>query len=118
MEIHREIKEWRLWLTYSKYNKKALAKFNIDISLFGNSSSTIFQDFCCIMSHRCNTRGLMSTIMYDNVVGSFMYLMVSTRLNIAHVVELVSKYMVNLGKVNWEVVEWILSYLYETSEVG
>ena len=40
----------------------------------------------------------MSQIPYANAVGSLMYVMVSTRLDISHVVGVVSRYMENLGK--------------------
>ena len=40
-----------------------------------------------------------------------MYAMVCTRLDITHVVGIVSKYMTNLGKEHWEAVKWLLRYL-------
>jgi hypothetical protein len=40
-----------------------------------------------------------------------MYAMVFTRPDIAHVVGVVSKYMNNSGKENWEEIKWILRYL-------
>ena len=53
----------------------------------------------------------MSRIPYSSTVGSLMYAMVCTRLDIAHVVGVVSKYMDNLGKEHWKEVHWILRYL-------
>ena len=44
-----------------------------------------------------------------------MYVMVSTRPNIAHVVGVVSIYMNNLGKEHYAVVKWILKYLRATT---
>ncbi|GJX64372.1 copia LTR rider [Tanacetum coccineum] len=41
----------------------------------------------------------MSKVPYANVVGSLMYLMVCTRLDIAYVVSIVSRYLANLGLV-------------------
>jgi len=40
-----------------------------------------------------------------------MYAMVCTRLDIAHAVGVVSRFMSNPGKMHWEVVKWILRYL-------
>ena len=40
----------------------------------------------------------MSKVPYASAIGSFMYVMVCTRPNIAHAVGVVSKYMSNLGK--------------------
>ena len=53
----------------------------------------------------------MFRVPYSSIVGSMMYVMVCTRLDIAHVVGVVSRYMKNQGKEHWEVVKWILRYL-------
>jgi hypothetical protein len=56
----------------------------------------------------------MSRVPYANVVGSLMYVMVSTRPDISHAVGVVSRYMENPGKENWEAVKWVLRYLRGT----
>ena len=45
-----------------------------------------------------------------------MYAMVCTRLDVSHVVGVVSRYMENLGKEHWAVVKWVLRYLRGTSD--
>ena len=40
----------------------------------------------------------MSKVPYSSTIGSLMYAMVCTRLDIAHVVVVLSRYMNNLGK--------------------
>ena len=57
----------------------------------------------------------MSKVPYVLVIGSLMYAMVCTRLNITRAVEVVSRYMSRLGKQHWEVVKWILRYLTGSS---
>ena len=57
----------------------------------------------------------MSKVPYPLTVGSLMYSMVCTRLNIAHVMGVVSRYLNNLGNGNWKVVQWILRYLRGTA---
>ena len=49
------------------------------------------------------------------MVRSLMYAMVCTRLDIAHVVGFVRRYMNNPGKEHWKVVKWILGYLRGTT---
>jgi hypothetical protein len=44
-----------------------------------------------------------------------MYAMVCTRLDISHVVGIVSRYMKNPGKEHWEAVKWIIEYFKGTS---
>ena len=58
----------------------------------------------------------MSRIPYANAIGSLMYAMVSTRLDISHVVVVVSGYMENPGKEHWATVKWVLRYLRGTSD--
>nr|GFA02763.1 retrovirus-related Pol polyprotein from transposon TNT 1-94 [Tanacetum cinerariifolium]GFA02794.1 retrovirus-related Pol polyprotein from transposon TNT 1-94 [Tanacetum cinerariifolium] len=60
----------------------------------------------------------MSKVPYTNAVGSLMYLMVCTRLDIAYVVSVVSRYLANPGKNHWKAVKWILKYLRGTANVG
>jgi len=58
----------------------------------------------------------MAKIPYTFIVGSLMYAMVCTRLDIAHVVGVVSRFMSNTRRKHWEVVKWILCYLKRTSK--
>jgi ATP-binding cassette subfamily B (MDR/TAP) protein 1 len=57
----------------------------------------------------------MSLIPYFSAIGSLMYAIINTRLDIAHVIDVVSGYLSNLGKPHWDVVKWILRYLRGTS---
>jgi len=59
----------------------------------------------------------MQTIPYSSVVGSLMYAMVCTRLDIAHVVGVVSCFLDNSRKEHWQAVKWIVRYLKGTSRV-
>ncbi|GKE38922.1 retrovirus-related pol polyprotein from transposon TNT 1-94, partial [Tanacetum coccineum] len=60
----------------------------------------------------------MSKVLYANAVGSLMYLMVCMRPDIAYAVSVVSRYLANPSKNNWEAVKWILKYLRGTVNVG
>lgn len=53
----------------------------------------------------------MNSISYASIVGSFMYVMVCTRLNIAYRVSLVRRYMVILWKVHSQALKWNLRYI-------
>ncbi|KAG8496504.1 hypothetical protein CXB51_008992 [Gossypium anomalum] len=44
----------------------------------------------------------MEKVSYLSAVGSFMYAIICTRPNIAHVVGIVSRFLSNQGKVHWE----------------
>ncbi|GJW41309.1 hypothetical protein Tco_0067154 [Tanacetum coccineum] len=57
------------------------------------------------------SRQRMAKVPYASAVGSVMYIMVCTRLDIAHAVGVVSRFMSNLGREHWEAVKWPLRYL-------
>ena len=60
----------------------------------------------------------MSKVPYANAVRCLMYLMVCTRLDISHVVSVVSRFMVDPGKEYWNAVKWIFRYLTGTRDFG
>ena len=60
----------------------------------------------------------MSHVPYASTVGSIMYVMVCTRLEISHAVSVVSRYMDHPEKIHWQAVKWILRHLRGTSHVG
>uniref|UniRef100_A0A2N9EFG4 Reverse transcriptase Ty1/copia-type domain-containing protein n=1 Tax=Fagus sylvatica TaxID=28930 RepID=A0A2N9EFG4_FAGSY len=60
----------------------------------------------------------MSRVSYASTVGSMMYAMICTRLDISQAVSVFSSYMANLGKEHWQAIKWILRYLRGTADVG
>ena len=60
----------------------------------------------------------MSKVPYASVIGCLMYAMVCTRLDLAHVVSIVSKYTANPSSEHWNVVKWIFKYLNGTIGYG
>jgi len=58
----------------------------------------------------------MARVPYASTIGSLMYTMVCTRLDISHAVGVVSRYMSNPSKQHWEAVKWILRYLRGMTE--
>lgn len=60
----------------------------------------------------------MVKIPYASAVGCLMYAIVLTRPNIAHAINVVSKYMASPGKEYWKTVKWIIRYLNGTLNSG
>ena len=56
----------------------------------------------------------MSCVPYASVVGSLMYALVCTRPDIAHAMEVLSRYMSKLGKEHWTIVKRVFRYLCGT----
>ncbi|KAL2642974.1 hypothetical protein R1flu_010561 [Riccia fluitans] len=121
MEIHKDEKGGKLWLTQKKYAKKVLKKFNmLDAKLVGTPLANHFKHqlstaFCLVDA---TEKGLMSKVPYESAVGSLMYLMVCTRPDIAYALGKVSKYNANPRKVHWEAMKWILRYIKGTMRYG
>ena len=59
----------------------------------------------------------MSSVPYASAVGSLMYAMVWTRLDIAHAVGVVSRYMENPGEEHWTAMKNIMKYLRRTKDL-
>ena len=60
----------------------------------------------------------MANIPYRSSIGSLMYLMVSTRPDLAAAVGILSRFMENPGKVHWEAVKKVLRYVQHTKSYG
>ncbi|KAL2650316.1 hypothetical protein R1flu_018444 [Riccia fluitans] len=121
MEIHRDVKGGRLWLTQGSYARKVLERFNmldakpVGTPLVNHFKHQLSTKFCPLDA---TEKGLMSKIPYESAVGSLMYLMVCTRPDIAYALGKVSKYNANPRKVHWKVVKWILRYIKGTMGYG
>ena len=101
MKIKRDLKNVKLWLTQTKYANKVLARFNMeDCKPISTPLAPHFKLSSTFCPSDAIGKGLMSKIPYGKVVGSLMYLMTCTRLDIALSMGKVSKYMLNLGKIH------------------
>ena len=60
----------------------------------------------------------MENIPYTNVIGTIMYLMISTRPDLAYSISLLSRFMSNHEKVHWEALKYVLKYINSSLNVG
>ncbi|XP_062119033.1 secreted RxLR effector protein 161-like [Humulus lupulus] len=65
-----------------------------------------------------DTRSEMDKIPYAMAVGCLMYIMVSTRPDIAHSLSILSCFMSNPGMEHWNALKWLLRYLKGTAKFG
>lgn len=56
-------------------------------------------------------RNLMANISHASAIGSLVYVIFYARVDIAHAMGDVSRFMTNLGKKHWEAIKWKLRYL-------
>ncbi|GJZ20305.1 zinc finger, CCHC-type containing protein [Tanacetum coccineum] len=119
MEIVRDKGSRTLKVSQSGYVKKILNNYRVDN---GKSVSMPLGVHIKVSLEDCPSSDWeverMSNVLYVNVVGSLMYLMVCTRPDIAYVVSIMSKYLTNPDKTHWEAMKWILKYLKGTADVG
>ncbi|GKV08223.1 hypothetical protein SLEP1_g19888 [Rubroshorea leprosula] len=119
MEIHRDRKGGKLFLSQKKYIKKVLERFGLhEAKAVTTPLGPHFKLSSNLSPEMEEEKKFMARVPYASAVGSLMYAMVCTRPNISHAVSVVSRYMANPGKGHWEVVKWVLRYLRGTTDVG
>lgn len=59
----------------------------------------------------------MQKVPYRELVGKLMYLMTSTRLDIAFHIEMLSRFVSNPGRVHWEAAKHLLAYITGTKDL-
>ena len=106
MKMSHDRKNGKLWLSQEAYIEKVLERFNI--SKAKSVSSPLASHFK-FTSKQCHTsekeKQEMSKAPYSSVVGNLMYTMVCTRPDIAHAVEVVSRFLSNPNKEHWVAVK-------------
>ena len=119
MEIQRDRKADKLYLSQGRYLEKVLGRFKMDNC---KAVSTPFAAHfrlsaeCCPQTEEDIDR--ISNVSYSNAIGSLMYAMVCTKPDLSHAVSVVSRYMHNPRKDHWKTVRWILSYVKATVKKG
>uniref|UniRef100_A0A803QR32 Retroviral polymerase SH3-like domain-containing protein n=1 Tax=Cannabis sativa TaxID=3483 RepID=A0A803QR32_CANSA len=106
-------------LSQARYLKKALEKFNL---LSSKAVTTPLAAHFKFSQNQCpNTkkeRNLMEKVPYTSLVGSLTYATVCIRLDLAHALSVVSRYMADPGDYHWTVVRWILRHIKCTINLG
>lgn len=119
IEIHRDRKMGKLWLSQKKYIEKVLQRFGM---LKAKPVATPLAAHFKLPSQLSpNTKDeveYMSKVPYANAVGCLMYMMVCTRPDLSQAVSVVSRYMANPGREHWNAIKWILRYLAGTRNLG
>jgi hypothetical protein len=117
MRITRDMKKCKLTLSQGEYTEKVLERFRMQNEKLVSTPLAIHFKLTKEMCPKTQEEiEYMSRVPYSSAVGSLMYAMVFTRPDIAHAVGVVSRYMNNPGKENWEAVKWILRYLRGTAK--
>lgn len=118
MQILRDRKKGKLWLSQENYIEKVLERFNMDKAK--SVSCPLAAHFKLSKSQSPSSeeeREEMEKVPYASAVGCLMYAMVCTRPDIGYALGVVSRFLANPGKEHWTAVKWILKYLRGTSKL-
>ena len=118
MQIIRDRKNKKLWLSQEKYINKVLERFNmINAKPVVSPLASQFK----LSKEQCPSsekeKQEMKKVPYASAIGSLMYAMVCTRPDLAHAVGVVSRFLSNPGRKHWAAVKWIFRYLRGTSKL-
>ncbi|KAG8499930.1 hypothetical protein CXB51_006489 [Gossypium anomalum] len=118
MEILRDRKASKLYLSQKGYIEKVLCRFNMQSAKpVSTPLAAHFRLSSALSLQSDDEIEYMSHVPYSSAVGSLMYAMVCSRPDLLYAVSAVSRYMANLGKEHWKAVQWILRYLRGTTDV-
>ena len=108
IRIIRDRKEKKLWLSQEHYIKRVLQRFHMEkAKVVSTALATHFKLSSKQSPSNEDDKLYMQRVPYASAVGSLMYAMVCTRLDIAHVVGMVSRFLSNLGREHWNAIKWI-----------
>jgi hypothetical protein len=119
MEIKRDHANRKLWLNQRKYIETILQRFNMHGSKLFKVPIPIgikLSTYQCPMTQEEEED--MSHVLHASAVGSLMYAMVCTRLDIAHEVGVLSRYKSKPGKEHWTTIKRVFMYLCGTTNYG
>ena len=103
MEINRDRSNKKLWLSQSKYVKSVLDRFSMadcrPLCVPIHVGTNLYIDHCPKYPSEMED---MSRVPYASTVGSLMYAMVCTRLDISQPMGVLSWFMANPRQVHWD----------------
>ena len=99
MEIYRNRREEKLFLSQKKYIEKVLERYDMKTQFAAHFD---FQEICLLKQMK---RRSMSHIPYASEVRSIMHAMMYTQSDISHAFSVMSRYMDRPGKGHWQVVK-------------
>ncbi|KAL0430515.1 UNVERIFIED_CONTAM: Retrovirus-related Pol polyprotein from transposon TNT 1-94 [Sesamum radiatum] len=112
MTIDRNRKNSTIFLNQKSYVENVVEKFSMSKAKPTSVPLAAHFQLCKNQSPNSKTeKERMKNIPYTIAIGSVIYLMVSTRPNIAYAVSCFSRFMSDAGLPHWEALKWLLRYL-------
>nr|KYP72062.1 Retrovirus-related Pol polyprotein from transposon TNT 1-94 [Cajanus cajan] len=112
MDIIRNRNKGELFLSQENYLKKVVERFRMHQSKLVNTPLGSLSKLSISQVPKIKEERIkMESVPYDSGVGSVMYDMVCCRLDLAYEINLVSKFIANLGQLHWNALKWLFRYL-------
>ncbi|KAL0454353.1 UNVERIFIED_CONTAM: Retrovirus-related Pol polyprotein from transposon TNT 1-94 [Sesamum latifolium] len=119
MSIERDRKSSTIFLNQSTYVQNVLEKFSMENAKPTSIPLAAHFQLCKDQCPKTESdKEKMKKVPYSNAIGSVMYLIVSTKPDIAYAVSCLSRYMSNVGTPHWEALKWLLRYLIKSKNTG
>ncbi|CAL1406992.1 unnamed protein product [Linum trigynum] len=119
MEIYMVRSKKKLFLSRKSYIQKILSRFDMSSAKPLNTPSASNVHLSSAYAPQSEAeKEYMSRVPYASAVGNLVYAMVCTRPDLAHVVTVVSRFMIQPGKEHWQAVKRIFQYLKGTPDMG
>ena len=117
MEILRNRKAGKLYLSQKGYIEKVLYRFNMqNAKPVSTPLAAHFRLSSALSPQSDDEIDYMSRVPYSSAVGSLIYAMVCSHPDLSYAVSAVSRYMANPGKEHWKAVQWIFRYLRSSTD--
>lgn len=119
IEFNQDVKSGKICMSQSKYIQHLLERFGMADCKPVSTPTNISEKLSKEMSPKDeNEKREAEKLPYQGLVGSLMYLAVSTRPDIAHVVSVLSQFNVDYGTAHWVAAKRVLRYLKGTKNIG
>ena len=116
MEILRDRKASKLYVSQKGYIKKVIHKFNMQNDKTVSSPlATHFKLSSTLSPQFDDDVDYMSRVPYSSAMGSLMYAMVCLCPDLSYAASAVNRYMANPGKEHQKTIQWVFRYLRGTT---
>ncbi|KAH0818660.1 hypothetical protein GEV33_004131 [Tenebrio molitor] len=119
IEFTQDVEKQTITMSQSKYIKETLSRFNMEnckgVTTPINPNEKLSKEMCPKTEEE---KKAVEMLPYQSLVGSLMYLAVSTRPDIAHAVSMLSQFNTNFGEQHWRAAKRVLRYLKNTENLG
>ena len=113
MRVKRDRKQRKLFLDQEQYLNKVLNQFNMQ-----NCNPAFTPEEMFKLSKLEQNEEQIDLKLYQSIVGALMYAAISTRPDIAHAVNMISRYLGNPGEKHLVAAKRILRYIKGTTDIG